>query len=287
MTVREWQAKYEQMLRLTATAGTYERYCIALQNFLSRFPEIDKAHDFFRTHVEDYKILRKREKLSPRTINFEVSVVRAFFNWLIEVHEVPMANPASKVKRLREPQQARKALSAEVLQRIWEACITEDETLLVHLALLTGMRGNELATIEWREVDFERGSLVLDAAKTKTARGREIPLRQDLLELLKQRRQPNGFILAGLAKNAKALRARWRKIMLRAGQVHVGLHSLRHTYATSLLRAGLDLRSVQDLLGHQSLKTTALYLTPADQESCRKALATLLLGPAESLRDAV
>jgi integrase len=276
--IKMWQAKFEQAIKLTATPGTYERYSIALENFLKRFPEKKQVSEFWRTDVNDYVILRKREKVSNRTINFEVSVVRAFFNWLIEVHELPVVNPASKIKRLREPEQARKALSTDALERIWGACQNEEDLLLVHLALGTGMRGNELASLEWGEVDFENGQLVLDAGKTKTARGRVLPLRSDLLELLFRIRKSSGRVLD--IKDAKALRARWRKIMLRAGLLRVGLHALRHTYATSLLRAGLDLRTVQDLLGHRSLKTTALYLSPANQAACRTALEQLPLGPA-------
>jgi site-specific recombinase XerD len=100
MTIKDWQAKYENFVRNTTSRATALRYSVALTNFFQRFPEKKKPEMFFRLDIEDYKILRKRDGISPRTINYEVGVVRSFWNWLIEMSGQPYLNPASRVKRL-------------------------------------------------------------------------------------------------------------------------------------------------------------------------------------------
>jgi integrase len=272
--VNELVAKYERFMANTAQPNTLERYSIALHNFTKRFPEKRRLREFYNSDVQDYLILRRQDKASARTVNYEVSVVRAFFNWVLERDKelMPFGNPASSVKRLREPEAPRKALPRDAVEKLLAAAESPREQLLVLLALTTGLRRNELVQLSWSDIDFERGELVLQPEKTKTARGRRVPLRKDVVELLSELRAPEGCVFAGWAKTSPALSRRWKLLVARAGLGKVGMHAMRHTFATTLLRHGADLRTVQDLLGHRALKTTALYLSPADSETCRVLL---------------
>lgn len=228
--------------------------------------------EFYRADVEDYKILRRREEVSARTLNFEIAVVRAFWNFAIEMSEAALFNPASKVKRLREPEQARRALSNQIMERLLAEARHSYDRVIVLLALTCGLRGNEIAELEWGDVDFEKKQLVLRPEATKTGKGRVLPVRDDLLGEL---RQLHNGMMAVLPLTVRTIRERFNRLCDRAGVERVGLHALRHTFATNLLRNGCDLRTVQDLLGHSSMKTTALYLCPADCDEVRHLLLRL------------
>lgn len=279
----EWYTRYYMAMRLTGSPATAERYSIALRNFFKRFPEKRKLVDFYRADVEDFKILRARDRVHPRTINYEVSVVKAFWNWLIEANDLPIWNPAGKVKRIREPQQKKKALSEFTLKAILNGCQTDSELLLVLLAMTTGLRGGELTTLQWSDIDFENKTLTLDAERTKSRKGRIVPLRDDVIALLTARAaatipqpiEPPRRVFEGWANNTRTIRRKFDAVCLRAGTNKCGLHALRHSYATTLLRNGADLRTVQELLGHSDIKTTATYLAPSSVEASRKLLDIL------------
>jgi integrase/recombinase XerD len=281
--VKDMQAKFENAMRLTGSSNTSRRYAFALDNFFSRFPEKRRCEDFFRTDLEDYKLLRCKDKVSPRTVNFEVSVVRSFWNWMIDaMGENQLFNPASRVKKLREPEQKRKALTESQVKALFAACQNERETLLVVLAVTTGMRRKEMASLEWDDIDLNTGLITLNADRTKTRKGRTLPLRADanncLLEVkvnLQPEEAPSHRVFDGWARDEDALSAKFKAICQRAGVAHIGLHNLRHTYATSILRNGADLRTVQALLGHTQLKTTAIYLEAQSAEAARKLLDCL------------
>lgn len=275
--IKEWLAKYTSYLAAAYRRNTLERYSIALHNFFSRFPDRRYLHEIFQTDVMDYALARRRGRIAERTVNYEVSVVRAFYNWLIETQELPLFNPAAKIKKLREPEQRRRALAASVVEDFLSAAADNPtDNLLARLAFSTGLRSAELASLRWRDIDFEQAVLVLDANNTKGRRGRIIPLRQDVLELLRfnaKTADETVFDVTG----AQGIRYRWRCLAKRAGYPRVGIHSARHTFATALLRAGADLRTVQDLLGHRSMRTTAMYLSPAESLETRRLLSRLPL----------
>ena len=275
MKIKEWQAKFEQQVRMTTRPGTYQRYAVALQNFLDHFDYKKKPEQFFRSDVEDYKLWRGAN-VSPRTVNFEVSVVRAFWKYVVEHSELPLINIASKIKKVKEPRQVPRAMSKEELNRLLEACARPYDRVLVLMAVTTGMRGNEMASLEWHEVDLDGAKFVLDANKVKTGEGRMLPIRPDLLELLRYLKRDTGRVFGYYAKTTRTLRDKFKALCKEAGVSPKGwLHACRHSYASWMLRSGVDLRTVQALLGHRSLNTTARYLTPADSESTRQALERL------------
>lgn len=266
------QAQYEHYISLTASKQTSRRYCACLSNFFTRFPDRKHPEEFTRIDIQDYRIWRLREKVSPRTVNYEVAVLRAFWNWMLEMGRVTW-NPASQVKRLREKDPPKNSLSVSDQLSLEKGCYRWGDHALLGLALTTGLRGETLVQLEKTEIDFEGQRLVIPAAKMKAGRNHEIPLPARVLEILQG--APDGRIFEGYAKNAASLSYRWNCICRRVGVSLKGIRTARRSFATTLLRSGADLRLVQDLLGHRNISTTSRYLTPADSQTTRDAVNKL------------
>lgn len=277
ITLKEWRAKYESYLCKVNRSETARRYGIALENFFSRFKDRRYPHDVFATDMEDYKCARLGEKVHPQTINFEISTVRSFYNWLINIHELPTFNPAARIKRLRVPENPRRAVSKEQIGAIIAAAEGPRENMLVRLAFGTGMRIGEMSALMWSWIDLKEGSIFLPGDEVKNFRGRVVPLRPDLLEVLRFNAPADGKDSSVLAWAKPTIELHWREICERAGVKGVKPHRARHTFATYMLRAGADIETVRDLLGHRSINTTARYLCPADAIETRKLIASLPL----------
>jgi integrase/recombinase XerD len=266
------QASYENYVTLTTTKATATRYAKALESFFNRFPDRLSPEDFTRRDIEDYRIWRMRENISPRTINYEVNVLRAFWNWLTQMERVTW-NPASQVKRFKEKDSPKTSLSLVEQQALVKGCFSSADRLLLALALCTGLRGETLSKLEKSDVDFANCSLSIGAEKMKAGRNHVIPLPPAVIEMLEE--LPDGRIFEGYAGSTNSLRHHWNAICRRAGISLRGIRTARRTFATTLIRSGADLKIVQDLLGHKSILTTGRYITPADQQTVRDAVDKL------------
>lgn len=273
--LRTWQGKFESYVTLTTTRKTAVRYSKALDNFFDRFQDRKDPNEFTRVDVEDYKLFRLRDGVSPRTINYELGVVRSFWKWLMRM-EVVTYSPLSTSKRLKEKEPERKSLTEEEQRRLYGTSAATGnlgDALLVGLVLTTGLRAETLAQLETSDVDFEGSALRIPAEKMKAGRNHEVPLRADVLDLIRQ--LPTGRVFEGYAKDAKALSYRFNRLLRRAGITLRGLRTGRRSFATTLLRGGADLGLVQGLLGHRNIATTSRYLTPADSKTTRAAVEGL------------
>lgn len=266
------QASFENYVTLTTSRNTAIRYCKSLEAFFSRFPDRERPEEFTRVDVEDFRIVRLREGISPRTINYDLSICRAFWNWLLDMERVTW-NPVSQVKRLKEKEASKTSLSVSEQLELQKGCYSTLDRALVGLALSTGLRGETLSLLDKSEIDFERSCVTIPASKMKAGRNHEAPLPNWVLNILKL--VPDGRIFEGYAKNAAGICYRWNQICRRVGIPPKGIRVARRSFATTLLRTGADLKLVQDLLGHKNIFTTSRYLTPADSETTRDAVNKL------------
>lgn len=270
-TINDWRAKYEAYQLRVHAPDTRRRYSIALEHFFTKHSPRKPIDSFTRVDLEDFRLIRLNAGTSKQTVNFEVRAISAFFDWLLTM-DVVSHNPAKRVKRFQEPEASPRALPEETLRVLFEAASTAGDKILLLLTSTTGLRGKTLACLQWEDVDFSNSRLVIPPAKTKTSRGITLPLRSDVLGMLSEHvGAPSArvFETLGMGSRAAGLRYRFTKIVRRAGLSGIGLHQLRHTFGTLLLRNGADLRTVQELLGHKSINSTVRYLSPADDKTCR------------------
>lgn len=273
--IHKYQAAFENYVSLTASRATAERYSKALENFFSRFTDKKDPEQFSRVDVEDFKIYRIKDGVSPRTVNYEVQVVKSFWNWLMRM-EVTSYNPTSTAKRLKEIEPLKQSLSEEEQNKLYETARTVGsihDRLLVGLSLSCGLRAETLAKLETSDVDFETATLRIPASKMKAGRNHEVPLRQDVIDLIRE--LPEGRLFDGYSPNAKSLSYRFNRLLRRSGCSLLGLRTGRRTFATTLLRTGTDIGVVQTLMGHRSVLTTSKYITRADEATVKAAIDKL------------
>jgi site-specific recombinase XerD len=214
--------------------------------------------------VEAYLVHLMRDGgLSGRSRNVHAAALRFLYRFVLRQPEVVATLGHVKCQR-RSP---------SVLTRAETAALLGAFTSVVHetLAMLcygAGLRVSEAVKLRIADVHTRRG--VLFIAFGKGGKQREVPLSERLLGQLRhyyRQRRPRGpYLFPGRSGRPHLTRkAHWiavRKARARAGLTkRVSPHSLRHSYATHLLEDGVDIRTVQALLGHASIETTAWYLS--------------------------
>jgi site-specific recombinase XerD len=226
--------------------------------------------------------------LAPATIRRAVYGVRSFFSFLQQTGVIA-ANPAARVAlpRLRKPLPV--APTEDELERLFAVAFEPRERALLSLLSLAGLRRSEVIGLTrtstgpaCREVNVAG----------KGGKGRTLPLppraQQVLREYMATLPADQGPLFAsrtGRPMHATTLVRIWQRLLRRAGLQDrpYSLHSLRRAYATMLLRSRTDIRTVADLLGHESIATTGAYLCPSGAAQ-RGAVAALPLGQVGSAR---
>ncbi|MBS3808821.1 MAG: tyrosine recombinase XerC [Desulfobacterales bacterium] len=284
---------------LAAEKGYSDHTCRAyardLKDFLAYFtansadPQIEgdnreaetETGDFCIEHVSalmirSYLGLLYRQKIKKTSVARKLSAIRSFFSYL-EKHRVISENPASMVLTPKQDKPVPNYLTVDDMFRLIES--VKDDTLsgkrnraILEILYSTGIRVSELVGLDVEDIDFEaRVVRVLGKGSIE----RIVPIGRKAVKAVRLYREAlygnsasTPDIWKGplfLNKNGGRLTERSVARMLEQTARAAGLtvpvspHDLRHTFATHLLDAGLDLRMVQELLGHKKLSTTQKY----------------------------
>jgi len=239
--------------------------------------------------LEDFSYRQTRRYLAElnaahyarTTINRRLSSTKTFFKWLAGNGLLP-ADPTSVVSGPKLSKSLPKLVGNNELGRLLKEPAQLEtpsdirDRMLLELLYASGARISEVAALCLGDIDFAEGQLHLFG---KGSKQRIVPLYPYVLTLLKRylndarplllskAKQPpeqstsNLFISnTGRPMSAGMLRAAFKQSLVKAGaDASLSPHALRHTFATDLLEGGADLRSVQELLGHESLSTTQIY----------------------------
>jgi integrase len=148
---------------------------------------------------------------------------------------------------------------------------TDYLTPLVLVALNTGLRRGELLQLCWRDVQPEQRVLTVRGEGAKTGQTRHVPLNTEALRVLKAWKpteaQEDWFVFSGSSSMTPLTEARkaWEGVLRRAKLRSFRFHDLRHTFASKLVMAGVDLNTVRELLGHRKIAMTLRYAHLAPQ----------------------
>lgn len=212
--------------------------------------------------VEQFQSRRLSEGKKPATVNRELATLKHMFTKATE-WEMVTEDIFKKVRRVKlTPENNRRLryLSKEECQALTNACSPHLLPIVI-MALNTGMRKEEILSLEWeRHIDLIHGFILLDV--TKNGDRREIPINQTLREalqcLIRGISSPYVFI-DEKGNRFKDVKRSFHTACRRAGIKNFRFHDLRHTFASHLIMAGVDITTVKELLGHKTLTMTLRY----------------------------
>ena len=277
--------------------GTVRRYAEVLDHIARILGRRTFVESISRADIDDYKSKRSAENsekhkdrpITPRTVNYEISVLRTFFYFLIRERNLPISNPCANFKQLKDPRSKAKrrppVYQQAEIDQILEKCDATEKAIFATL-LLTGLREQELCYLTWADVDIAN----LDNATVRVSgEGKEgfspkdyeerfVPIPRELAALLERVPRKARWVFPTKTGNPQTHLLRRLKEIADAAKVgDATLHKFRHTYATRLLESGCDIVTVQRLMGHSDLDTTRQYLDP-DEKLKRTAVSKLSLG---------
>jgi len=232
-----------------------------------------KLEDITPLAVEKYRSARLRS-VSKSSTNREMALLKVMFNLAIDWGFVS-ENPLRRVKMFSEKDNLKERVLSEDEEARLLAAAAPHLRMVITGLLATGARISELMALKWAAVDLERDTVLL--TKTKSGRNRVIPINAQLRGVLDalRARSTNGRVFVGpKGQPVGSVRTSFEGACRRAGLEGLRLHDLRHTFATRLVRRGVDIITVQSLLGHSSVTTTERY-THTGEEQKREAVRRL------------
>jgi integrase/recombinase XerD len=261
---------------------TVKQYVHAVSKFAQYFGK--SPEDLSLEDVRAYQLHLLSKNIAWNTFNVVVCALRFLYrvtlkkDWKME--EIPYPRRERKLPVVLSPDEVRQFLDSIPNLKHRAALVT---------AYAAGLRVSEVVRLKISDVDSRR--MVLRIEQGKGRKDRYVMLSPYLLELLRaywREVRPSDWLFPGLAPKShlsvRSLQAVCLNARLESGlKKCVTMHSLRHAFATHLLESGRDLRTIQLLLGHRSLATTARYMHVAVHRTCGTASPfDLIAAPANS-----
>jgi len=208
------------------------------------------------------------KRLKPKTVNCYLNSVCQFYHYLSEEEEIPIVNPVKKPNIMKLPRGLPKHLNDEHIELLFKNLKGPRDRAMFMIMLRCGLRVEEVAHLSLGNIDLKRRILFIQDGKG--AKDRIVYISNDalaaLLEYLRVRsanKVKKVFLvekgpLAGQSLSVRGIQKRM-EYYARKTKLRISCHHLRHTMATQMLNADTDLSTIQDLLGHNSIRTTQRY----------------------------
>jgi integrase len=240
---------------------SWRRDEVGLKSPLPYFGDI-YLDDITPKMIEDYRGLRGEQGRSPATVNREHALLKNMFTKAVH-WDYTRQNPAKKVPLAKESRRIR-FLSKEEIKRLLEAADTEWAPylkLIIILALNTAMRRGEILRLKWEEVDFKRR--VIQVKQTKNYQPREVPMTDWLFETVwawRKKSLDNCYVFGNNTMQPMiSFRTAFEKALKRAGIEDFRFHDLRHTAASYLHMAGVDIKDMKEIGDWKTLRMVDRY----------------------------
>lgn len=243
------------------TIDSYVSQVAAFARHFGRSPERLGADD-----VRAYQLHLLQRRVSWSSFNQAVCALRFLYRTTLgRPEQLPLLPYGKRPKTLPS------VLSPDEVLRLLEAATPPRDRVLLQVAYGCGLRLNEL--LHLRVTDIDSARMVIHVRQGKGAKDRLVPLSLRLLQELRAYWlvcRPRTWLFPGQRADgtmtASNIQRRFGRLVQQVGlSKHCSMHTLRHSYATHLLEAGVDVLTLKALLGHSSLQTTARYLHVSTQ----------------------
>ena len=277
LTVKELFGEWLSAVRLRVKASTYANYSMKVdKHILPEFGEM--CYDCLTVKMLHSFIEQKLNSgLSAKYVSDIVVVFKSMSKYVSSVHG--FHNPIADVILPKSAKPELHLYSNEQQGMLCQYLLENFNTtsLCILLSLYAGLRIGEVCGLKWSDMDFEksiltvsrtvqrirsentRGTrLLIDVPKSKSSK-RSIPIPAFLAEMLKKLRgNVNAYILSGSSDvtEPRTMQHRFKAILKKANMPSINYHSLRHMFATNCIKAGFDVKTLSELLGHASVETT-------------------------------
>jgi integrase len=228
--------------------------------------------------IARYKVVRRAQGASASSINKELAFSKHAYNITLKDWEWVTDNPFIKIPMEKVNNGRLRYLTYEEYENLINACDSWLKPIVI-TAVNTGMRKGNVMGLTWQQIDLARGMILLEHTKNGERQG--IPMNENVKEVfqeLSQVRYIHGsFVFTypdGSQVKETAIQRHFKRACKKAGIEDFRFHDLRHTFASWLVQSGVDLYSVQRLLGHKEFKMTQRYAHLAP-ENLKNAISVL------------
>jgi len=312
LTLAEYLDRWLQTAKQTISERTHHDYTNLLKLYVRPLLGSMRLTKVRPLDVQAVVNTMGDQKLSPKTIRYALMVLSRAFKQAVRWN-LATSNPASCVELPKYVRPEMQALSPEQAKVFLKKAAKDEHGLLFELALVSGMRPQEYLGLQWSDVDFAAGTVMVRRSLVRRVKGggwffgepktpksrRTIPLPLYLVRKLQTHRrkqgewklkrgtkyQNNDLVFAtpkGTPLSMRNLERRHFKLLLQNGSLpDIRLYDLRHTCATLLLAAGENPKVVSERLGHASIVLTMdtySHVLPTMQKSATDKLTALLRG---------
>ncbi|MEP6584720.1 MAG: tyrosine-type recombinase/integrase [Ginsengibacter sp.] len=256
--------KFKQQLVLKSySPSTIRTYTNEFMQFLQTIGGVP-AYEFTVPRIKDYlQYCFEKLKLSENTLHSRMNALKFYYEQVLKKEKFFWEIP-----RPKRPLLLPKLLNETELRKLFNALSNKKHKAILFTAYSAGLRVSEVARLKIQHIDSKRMQIFIERAKGKKDRYVNLsPLLLDLLRKYLHEYKPRPAIYlfesehTSTAYPTRTLQQIFSTARKKAGiSKDVGIHSLRHSFATHLLDKGTDIKYIKDLLGHFDIKTTERYL---------------------------
>jgi len=258
---------HETLILKAYSPNTIKTYCQEFAQLLHIIKEVP-VNSLTPEQLRSYFLFcAKKLKLSENIIHSRINAVKFYFEQVLHREKVTFSEIPRPKKRSLLP----KVLSKKEISKLFAQVDNLKHSVMLKLCYGMGLRVSEITNLKVSNIDSSRMVVHIEAAKGK--KDRYVTLPSSILEELRiyySNYHPKFYLFEGQYGGQYSIRSVQSvfKTALRKAKINkpVGIHGLRHSYATHLLEAGTDMFFIQKLLGHKDIKTTEIYAKVSNRQ---------------------